>query len=197
MITETQTLATTNSSVRDFLTEIGKISQEFDAIKPPGYHFSAVRVWRRERDVQIAEIVKKYAKPEEAEALVTVAQSLAPSNTEVLPVASRQLIKQTCMLEEARKRHIRVEFKKIYSLEKRLDRILVKFIEVISEKGIRISSFLYDMKLNSLSVFTDLDQDKPLYFTAEKIDESVNGWVQLKNVEFHFHSEEEAKFLWG
>ena len=99
LITETQVLATTNSSVRDFLTEIGKISQEFDAIKPPGYHFIAIRAWRMEREAKIAEIVKKYAKPEEAEALVTVVQSLAPSNTEVLPVAGRQLIKATCMLE--------------------------------------------------------------------------------------------------
>ena len=190
MSVATQALVPANSSVADFLAEVGTITRECERTRPSKLSFRALERWRQDKNRQIVQITKQYAGNNQNALALSNNEGISPVDTETLEEASGHIIKVTCAAKKATKNTIKIEDFRIFNFDKK-SYLTISFVKKDSRGVIKISP-AYGINFDDISIFTDVPTDKPVWLIGER----GNGpW--LKNVEFHVHSEDDMRFLFG
>ena len=85
-----EALVLAQPSVSDFLTEVKKVQDEFEAIRPGKLQIFARRSWRQARNQRMVLIAKKYVKIDDNEKIPFI-------NTEIVEEAKDGLIRASCV----------------------------------------------------------------------------------------------------
>jgi len=189
MSVATQSLAPVNSSVADFLTEIGRIARECEKTRPSKLSLWALERWRQGKGRQIAEVTKRYAGDSQNALVSSGNGSISSVDAEALEEANGHIIKATCAAKNAQKNTVKIDGFRVFNFEKKDSYFCISFI-VKGPQGTLTFSPSYVIVFSNISIFCDVPVHKPIWFIGEK-----NGDNYLKNVEFHVHSEDDMRFL--
>src|SRR3989344_4449914 len=177
MSVETQALVPANSSVADFLAEIGRVIRECESSKPSRLSFMALKKWRQDKSRQIALVPSGNG-------------DISSVDIEALEEADGHIIKATCAAEKAREKMVRIENFRVFKIKSGESYFLISFIVKDSQGMIKISP-TYKIEYQSISVFVNVSADRPV-FVVLRPQSNNKYWHQI---EFHVHSENDMKFL--
>ncbi|OGN10646.1 MAG: hypothetical protein A3J46_05570 [Candidatus Yanofskybacteria bacterium RIFCSPHIGHO2_02_FULL_41_11] len=190
MSVETQALVPANSSVADFLAEIGRVIRECESSKPSRLSFMALKKWRQDKSRQIAEVTNRYAGNSQNALVPSGNGDISSVDIEALEEADGHIIKATCAAEKAREKMVRIENFRVFKIKSGESYFLISFIVKDSQGMIKISP-TYKIEYQSISVFVNVSADRPV-FVVLRPQSNNKYWHQI---EFHVHSENDMKFL--
>lgn len=183
----TQALAPANSSVTEFLAEIGGVTRECEKTRPSRLSFRALERWRQDKNRQIAEITKRYAGNSQNALVPSGNGDISSIDTEALEEVNGHIIKASCAAQKDRENIVRIENFRVFKFSKD-DYLAISFI-IKDSRGVLKISPIYKINFKEISIFTDVPTDKPIWLMGKE------GSCWTNAVEFHVHSEDEVKFL--
>ena len=189
MSVETQALVPANSSVADFLAEIGRVIRECESSKPSRLSFMALKKWRQDKSRQIAEVTNRYAGNSQNALVPSGNGDISSVDIEALEEADGHIVKATCAAKATAEKMIRIDDFRVFGLEEG-NYFTISFIVKDSQGMIKISP-TYKIEYQSISVFVNVSADRPV-FVVLRPQSNNKYWHQI---EFHVHSENDMKFL--
>lgn len=177
----TEALVPSQDTLKDFLAEVKKIQDDFDATRPPWWRWLAASTWSIERGTMLSHVAAKYG------------QDLKPIEPEIVELvvneAQKQLIRSSCVEKKEKDKRVKFNFHKIFSFTENQTYIKISFV-IKSGNEFKISR-VFCIGFEEITVVTGLSIDEQKFFSAK----ITSGDAWSKDVKFHVHSEDDVSFL--